>query len=262
MTNLVGDLPGYRPVWYDPRAIANVLSLKLVKEKYHIQYNSNKDDEFVVMKPTGEKFKFIQSALGLHYLDMMVQDTDKSIDTTLVVNMVKENKKNYMNNDYLHALRARELQVMMGQPSTATFVEALKSNGLSNCPVTPADVEAAEQIFGPDIGSLKGKTTQRNPPIIDSPITSVPASILKQYQNVMLCIDIMYVNWVAMMISISRNIKFATIEAIPSNKTAILFKGVKAILQIYQCNGFNVEMALMDGEFGHLCSELAGMGLH
>ena len=187
---LVGDLPGYRPVWFDPRAIVNVLSLKLVKEKYHIQYNSNKDDGFVVMKPTGEKFKFIQSASGLHYLDMVLQDTNKSVDTTLVVNTVKENKKNYTNNDYLHALRARELQVMMGRPSTATFVEALKSNGLSNCPVTPVDVEAAEQIFGPDIGSLKGKTTQRNPPIIDSPITSVPASILKQYRNVTLCIDV------------------------------------------------------------------------
>ena len=37
VTNLVGDLPGYGPVWFDSRAIANVLSLKLVKEKYHIQ---------------------------------------------------------------------------------------------------------------------------------------------------------------------------------------------------------------------------------
>ena len=61
VTNLVGDLPGYGPVWFDPRAIANVLSLKLVKEKYHIEYNSDKDDGFVVTKPTREKFKFIQS---------------------------------------------------------------------------------------------------------------------------------------------------------------------------------------------------------
>ena len=44
MTNLIGDLPGYGPVWFDPRAIANVLSLKLVKEKYHIQYNSKEDE--------------------------------------------------------------------------------------------------------------------------------------------------------------------------------------------------------------------------
>ena len=159
MTILVRDLPGYVPVWFDPRAIANVLSLKLVKEKYHIEYNSDKDDGFVVMKPTGEKFKFIQSGSGLHYLDTTQQDTNKSANTTLVVNTVKENKKNYTNNDYLHALRAQELQVTMGRPSTATFVEALKNNGLLNCPVTPADVKAAGQMFGPDIGSLKGKTT-------------------------------------------------------------------------------------------------------
>ena len=157
VTNLVRDLPGYGPVWFDPRAIANVLSLKLVKEKYHIEYNSNKDDEFVVTNPTGEKFKFIQSASGLHYLDTSTQDTNKIGNTTLVVNRVKENRMNYTNNDYLRALRAHELQITMGRPSTTTFVDLLKMNGIGNCPVTPADVEAAEYIFGPDIGSLKGK---------------------------------------------------------------------------------------------------------
>ena len=65
VTNLIGDLPGYGPVWFDPRAIANVLSLKLVKEKYQIEYNSNGDEGFVVTKPTGERFRFIESASGL-----------------------------------------------------------------------------------------------------------------------------------------------------------------------------------------------------
>ena len=90
---------------------------------------------------------------------MMIQDPDKGVDTTLVVNTVKENKKNYTNNDYLRALRARKLQIMVGQPSTTTFVDLLKRNGIANCPVTLADIEAAEHIFGLDIGSLKGKTT-------------------------------------------------------------------------------------------------------
>ena len=159
VTNLVGDLPGYASVWFDSRAIVNVLSLKLVKEKYHIQYNSNEDDGFVVRKPNGEKFKFIQSASGLHYLDTMIRDPDKCVDTTLVVNTVKENKKNYTNNNYLRALRAHELQIMVGQPSTTTFVDLFKRNGIANCPVTPPDIVAAEHIFRPDIGSLKGQMT-------------------------------------------------------------------------------------------------------
>ena len=114
VTNLVGDLPGYGPVWFNSRAIANVLSLKLVKEKYHIQYDSNAKDGFVVTKPNGERFQFIQSSSGLHYLDTSNPDPNKSVNTTMVVNTVAENKKNYTNNDYLHALRAQELQVMMG----------------------------------------------------------------------------------------------------------------------------------------------------
>ena len=71
----------------------------------------------------------------------------------------------------------------------------------------------------------------------------------------------MYVNKVAMLVSISRKIKFGTIEVIPNNKSTVLLKGLKGILQVYQRWGFHVEMALMDGEFGHLRGELASMGM-
>ena len=168
VTNLIGDLPGYGPVWFDPSAVANVLSLKLVKEKYHIQYNSSEDKGFVVTKATGERLRFIESASGLHYLDTSSHDGNKIGNTTLVVNTVKENRMNYTHNDYLWALRAWELQITMGRPSTTTFLDLLKKNGIANCPITPADVETAEYILGPDIGSLKGKTTRQSPPIIDS----------------------------------------------------------------------------------------------
>ena len=69
VTNLVGDLPGYGPVWFDSRAIANVLSLKFVKDRYHVKYNSSEKEGFVVTKPNGEQFNFTESSSGLHYLD-------------------------------------------------------------------------------------------------------------------------------------------------------------------------------------------------
>ena len=110
VTNLVGDLPGYGPMWFDSRAIGNVLSLKLVKERYHVKYNSREMEGFVVTKPNGEQFNFIESSSGLHYLDTSNPNPSTNVDTTLVVNTVAKNKKKYTNNDYLRAMRARELQ--------------------------------------------------------------------------------------------------------------------------------------------------------
>ena len=39
-TNLIADLPGYGAVWFDPEAIVNIFSLKLVQEKFYIAYDS------------------------------------------------------------------------------------------------------------------------------------------------------------------------------------------------------------------------------
>jgi hypothetical protein len=41
-------------------------------------------------------------------------------------------------------------------------------NAIKNNPVTTKDIEIAEKIFGPDISSLKGKTTRQKPiPVIE-----------------------------------------------------------------------------------------------
>lgn len=69
MTNLQGHLPGYGPVWFDPNGIANIFSMSNVKKKFTVQYNSNNDDAFVVMRPNGNPRRFICSPSGLYYHD-------------------------------------------------------------------------------------------------------------------------------------------------------------------------------------------------
>ena len=264
LTHFIGDLPGYGTVWYDPEAIANILSLRRVRDKYHVTYDSEYR-QFVVTKPCGKEFVFRESEGGLHYLDTTYpeQNKDQKYDREymFMVNTVKDNRKNFTNNDYLRAIRARELQVTVGRPSDKDFIKILKASSLPNCPVTPRDVIIANKLFGPDVGALKGKTTRRNPPIVDSPVPVDITSILKYYREVTLCVDLMYVNRVPLLVTLSRNIKFGTVEAVKDRKEASLLKGVATVTSLYRKAGFKVTTALMDGEFVPLRGGLAEIGI-
>jgi hypothetical protein len=141
-TNTVGDLPGYGTVWYDPRSIANILSLSRVKDKYHVAYDSS-DGEFLVTKPDGMVFRFIESGTGLYYLDT---GTHRGMDAQhgcVFVNIVADNRASYTNTEYRKAVVARGLMIKLGRPSVQDFVRIVQHKLLPNCPVTVADIRAA-----------------------------------------------------------------------------------------------------------------------
>jgi hypothetical protein len=88
-----------------------------------------------------------------------------------------------------------ELYRKIGCPDEAEFQSILRNNLISNCPVTPDDAKRALIIYGPDIATLKGKTTRsvaapRAPTFVAEPI---PAPILEHHRNVTLCADFFFV---------------------------------------------------------------------
>jgi hypothetical protein len=179
-----------------------------------------------------------------------------------MVNTVAANNGNYTNADYLKAVRARELQIKIGRPSTKHFIEIVTSNQLPNCPVTKADIIAAEHLFGPDVGSLKGKTVRRRPHLAKPTIEPLPPQIMSQYRSVTLAADVMYVNGIPMLVTISRNLRrFATVEALPNRNIATLVKGVKAVATVYKRASFSIAATLMDGEFEAMRGDLADLGI-
>ena len=111
------------------------------------------------------------------------------------------------------------------------------------------------------MGALKGKTTQRSPPIVDSPVPVDITSILKYYGEVTLCVDLMYVNRVPLLVTLSRNIKVGMVEAVKDRKEATLLKGIATVTTLYQKARFKVTTALMDGEFVPLHGGLAEIGV-
>ena len=150
---------------------------------------------------------------------------------------------------------------MVGHPLNKDLIKILKTSSLPNCPVTPRDVIIANKLFGPDIGTLKGKPTRRGSPIVDSPMSVDMTSILEHYGEVTLCVDLMYVNKVPLLVTLSCDIKFGILEVVADQKEATLLKCIKGVISLYRKAGFKVTVALMDGEFVPLCGGLAELGI-
>ena len=178
-----------------------------------------------------------------------------------LVSTVASKRSNYSNQDDLHAVRARELHIKIGRPSLKEYIRIVMDNLLPNCPVTKADILVAEDIFGPEVGILKGQTTRRKPDMVQGVVEPIPPSVMRQYRHVTLGADIMHANSIPFFVMVSRHIKFGTIEPLINRKQEVLVNAIKAVVQIYRRAGFQVTQSLMDGKFESLHGKLADCGI-
>jgi hypothetical protein len=84
----------------------------------------------------------------------------------------------------------------------------IRMNAIKNSPVTTEDVDIAEKIFGPDVATLKGKTTCRAPvPVIEDRI-EIPRELITAQYSVTLCLDGMKVNDISFLTKIYKKLNF------------------------------------------------------
>ena len=77
-----------------------------------------------------------------------------------------------------------------------------------NCLVTTNNVNNVEKIFGPNIGTLKGKTTQNLPKAVKADYIEIRKEIMKLGQDLTLCMDIMFINRMPMLMAIDWIVQF------------------------------------------------------
>jgi hypothetical protein len=143
-----------------------------------------------------------------------------------MVNTVADNQSSYTKRDYSRAVLARKFQKMMGRLSTCDFLRYVDNNLLP---------KAAEHIVGPDVGSFKGKTVRQSPNRVQAPPgIAILANIMRQYWEVVLAADIMFVNKVPFLVSISSSIKFCPAELLFNQQVATIFTGIKRIVSLYK----------------------------
>ena len=249
-----GTLPGHGTVWYHPQVSVNIISMAKFKQQYHITYDSGKDNAFIVKEHgnTQTKYIFHESDDGLYYHE--VNNTQQIYITT-----VTENKQKYSQIDVKRADGVQALQKVIGHPTAKQLSYLLDHHLIPNSPFTSHDVRRAEQIYGPHLGNLKGKTTQRNPPTVDQIMQQCPDTIIEQYGNVMLSADVMHVNGIPFFVTRSRHIHFGTVDVLPSLQAIDIGAALCRVVNIYARGGFQVTTALMGGAFAGLhdvCNQL------
>ena len=123
--------------------------------------------------------RFPLTAGGLFAYDAAESDMGGAT-ASLFVNTVADNESRYTNRDVQKARLARDIQIKIGRPSIKDYMRIVRDKLLPNCPVTTEDIQAAEHIYGPDLGSLKGKTVRRSPDTVQIQTVKLPLQIMER----------------------------------------------------------------------------------
>ncbi len=242
-TDLKGTL-GNKEVWLNTLAIANILSFTELEKLYQISYNTTgTGGEFVVHTPNGE-VQFKRNGIGLPYISLEGNDA-----AVCLLNTIQGNAEGYTKKEMKEAAEARRAISMVGGPTEQTFTHMIRHNIIADCPITPNAITRAHDIYGPGLIGIRGKTTRRKPKAVRNTIVTIPRKIIERNRHVWLAADVMFVDGLAFIVTVSRDIKFITAQYLPTRTSTDLAGSLRKTIQLYQRGGFRVQTLLLDGEF-------------
>ena len=95
-----------------------------------------------------------------------------------IIDSVKENMQGYTQREIQNAKKAREFYTMCMKLTVQNLKHLVNSNFIKNCPITINNINIAENVNGPNVGTLKGKSTRQRPPAVQQDNIEVPEEIL------------------------------------------------------------------------------------
>ncbi len=170
----------------------------------------------------------------------------------LFIQTIRGNMEGYTQREVEEACAAREAQAMLGHSSDRDFLGMVRSGMVTNCPVSPDAVINANRIFGPDLTGVRGRTVRRPSESVTMSHIQIPRVLLERHQRVTLAVDVMFVNGVTFLVSVSRGLNLVRAEYTPSCMAKQLAVGIRRVMDLYSRGGFHVVTVLMDNEFRKL----------
>ena len=237
--------------WYGRNGIANILSVpQLERDGYNLTYTTG--GTWVVVTPDGKTIDFKRESGGvtdgMHYIDLR-EEIDGITHVNAQIPTVKDKIEGYTKKEVEQAHLARRMLATMAYPSERDFQNMVSKRMIQNCPISLSDIARANEIFGPDVATLRGKTVRPKSKRVELPPSRVPRAFYLQHRIVQLVGDIMYCNGNPFLITLSRKIRLLTAEVVASRTTKCLGRALNSVIKRYARYGFEVRVILMDVEF-------------
>ena len=229
-------------MWFNPHGIANIMSLDNVAKYFRITMDTEADKVMLLHKDDG--MKFTPTGKGLYHHNLNLED----VGLWSFIMTVADKADKYTHWAIQCARAARCFQNIIMRPGAQQLMDVAVSH-LKGCPLTKADIQAAEDIYRPNLGALKGKTVSRPNPYVPAGVYHVPTSIMDIHHSVTLAIDVMFINKVAFLITTSRNLKFGMVKAISNCQITTIVAKLQSVCQVYHHRWFCVTVILGDPEF-------------
>ena len=119
-----------------------------------------------------------------------------------------------------------------------------------------------EDSYGPSTPHLKGKTVRRKVQHVEPvKITSAPKNIIDKYKEVTILCDLMHINGIDFLNTISRHIMFATGNMIKNHKIEHIADGITQVHKLYLQRCFKITHVHTDCEFKPICKEMNNLGI-
>jgi hypothetical protein len=152
-------------VYYDDKCIAKILSFGNIVDSSHMVRYVHTDDSYIVQINKGGKcYLFVrdkQSNIYICDIDKMTMDKDyiDKVPKNIFIASVAENIKKYTKRQVNKARKAADVMRRLGHASPGQLIKLISQGKIDNTDFVAQDISRAIDTWGPDLGSLKGKTT-------------------------------------------------------------------------------------------------------
>ena len=141
--NQKANIPRYnKRVWFNRRAITNIIALKNLTVKYIVKYDIN-EQMFIVHREGTDlpNMEFLMHDYGIHYYEPTKKDL-------VFLKNLSKNKEGFSKIQIKSAVKFRELQHTLGFTNVKEVKWIIRSNHIRDFPVETEDVDNAKLIWG------------------------------------------------------------------------------------------------------------------